>query len=114
MNIENIDSIHLSKNNKEAISNRYALRSLTYAMGVVALILILNLLNIFLIDRKVTVYCCVLCFIVYCLTMMITVFSELSKPWVKYYIMFGLSLFIIIVSTSLTFHAVIACSFPLI
>ncbi|MBE5926055.1 MAG: GGDEF domain-containing protein [Lachnospiraceae bacterium] len=110
------DSIYINsfENSKEVIANRYALKCLTCAMIVIFAILILNLLNIFLINRTVTVYCFILCLLVYGLTMLVRIFGDLSKEWVKYYILFGLVVWITIVSTSLTYHALLACALPLI
>ncbi len=110
------DSIYINsyENSKEVIANRYALKCLSCAMIVIFAILILNLLDIFLIDRTVTIYCFVLCLIVYGLTMLVRAFGDLSKEWVKYYILFGLVLWITIVSTCLTYHALLACALPLI
>lgn len=110
------DSIYINsyENSKEVIANRYALKCLTCAMIVVFAILILNLLNIFLINRTVTVYCFILCLLVYGLTMLVRIFGDLSKEWVKYYILSGLVVWITIVSTSLTYHALLACALPLI
>lgn len=106
--------INSKDNNKESIANKYALKCLSYSMVVLVLILILNLIDVFLINRSVTLICVASCFVVYCITMLVTVFGDLSKTWMKYYILTGEIILITIVATFLTYHAVLACVIPII
>ncbi|MBQ4069744.1 MAG: GGDEF domain-containing protein [Lachnospiraceae bacterium] len=110
------DSIYINsyENSKEVIANRYALKCLTCAMIVLVMILILNVADIFVIDKATTAKCVVLCFIVYVCIIMVKIFGDISKNWVKYYILFGVVVWITIISTFLTYHALLACALPLV
>lgn len=111
---ENSIFVNSEKNNKETIANTYALKCLTCAMVVLGIILVLNVINVFLVDKTVTIRCVGLCFVVYCATISVRLFVDLSKSWVKYYILFGEVAWITIIATSLTYHALLACALPIL
>lgn len=83
-------------------------------MIVLGLILVLNEVNIFVVDRLVVQTCVSSCFIVYCLTMLIVAFSDLSKVGMKYFILLCEIIMITIVTTFLTYHALLAYAIPII
>lgn len=106
--------INSNKNSKEAIANRYAINCLTCAMVVLVIILFINLAGIFTIDVELTKKCVLLCFIVYCSTVIVKIFVDLSNKWVKYYVILALVVWITIVSTFLTYHALLVCALPIV
>lgn len=106
--------INSYENSKEVIANRYALKCLTCSMIIVFIILILNLIDVFVVDKNVTVKCFILCFFVYCIVMIVAGLGNLSNEWVKYFILFGMVVWITIVSLSLTYHALLSCALPLV
>lgn len=106
--------INSEKNSKEVIANNYALKCLTCAMIFLIVVLVLNLLDVFTIEKITTIQCVVCCFLVYCLTIKVKIFGDLSKSWVKYYILFGEVVWITIIATFLTYHALLACALPLV
>ena len=83
-------------------------------MVVLGIILVLNVTDVFLVDRTVTGRCVGMCFVVYCATAMVRLFGDLSKDWVKYYILLGEIVWITIIATSLTYHALLACALPIL
>ena len=100
--------------NGEYISNQYALKSITTSMVIITLIWILNTLNIFMVNKTVTTTCFVSCVIVYVLGRIVCKLSDLSKPWVKYFILLWVVVIITIITTFLTYHAVLACLLPIV
>lgn len=108
------NKLYSYKNYSEVIANRYVLKTLTSATIIAFVVLVFNLLGIFTIEKSVTIQSFSLCVVVYALTMLVFVFGDISKPWVKYYILFGEVVWITVVATGLTYHTVLMCSLPLI
>lgn len=100
--------------NGELVSNQYALKSVTSSMVIIALIWVLNMLNVFMVNKNVTTSCFVSCVIVYVLGRIVCKFNDLSKPWIKYFILLWVVVIITIITTFLTYHAVLACLLPLV
>ena len=97
----------------DLIANEYALKSLTSAIAIVTLVWILNVLNIFMVDRKVTTSCFIFCVLVYGIGMIVCKLNDMSKPWVKYFIVLWVVIIITILNTYLTYHAALACVLPI-
>lgn len=100
--------------NREYISNQYALKSFRVSIIIIALIWLLTMLNIFLIDRKITTSCFISCVVVYILGRIVCKVNDLSKPWIKYFIILWVVVIITIVNTFLTYHAALACLLPIV
>lgn len=100
--------------NGDFIANQYALKSVTSAIVIVAIIWILNVLNIFMVDKAVTNNCFMASVIVYIIGRIICMISDLSKAWVKYFILLWVVLIVTILSTFLTYHALLACLLPIV
>ena len=100
--------------NGELISNQYAIKSVTSTIAIITIIWILNIVNIFLVDKLTTTRCFVACVIVYTLGMLVCKLNDLSKPWIKYFILLWVVVIITIVMTFLTYHSVLACLLPIV
>lgn len=102
------------QNKDELLVNQYALKSVTSTIIVLALIWVLNILNIFLVNKAVTSWCFGLCLLVYLLGLAVCKLNDMSKWWIKYFILLWVVIIITIVSTFLTFHATLACLLPIV
>lgn len=102
------------QNKDELLVNQYALKSVTSTIIVLALIWVLNILNIFLVNKTVTSWCFGLCLLVYLLGLAVCKLNDMSKWWIKYFILLWVVIIITIVSTFLTFHATLACLLPIV
>lgn len=100
--------------NGELIANQYALKSVTSAMIIISLVWILTVIKVFLVDMTVTTVCFIVCGIVYLLGMVVCKFNDLSKWWIKYFILLWVVTIITIATTGLTFHATLACLLPIV
>lgn len=100
--------------NPEITANRYAIRCNTITQGILFIIYFLNALNIFIIDLRVTTIALISSLIVYLLGLSICLKFNLSKPWMKYYIITWTVVLITCITTAFTYHAVIASVLPII
>ena len=100
--------------NPEVTANRYAIRCNTITQAIVFVIWLLNILNIFTIDLKVTTVTLITTFVIYVIGALVCLNVELSKGWMKYFIMTWTVLLITCLTTALTYHALIAGVLPII
>ena len=100
--------------NPEITANRYAIRCNSITQGIIFIIYFLNALNIFIIDLRVTTIVLISTLIVYLLGVGICLKVDLSKPWMKYFIITWTVVLITCVTTAFTYHAVIASVIPII
>ncbi len=101
-------------NNEELIANRYAIKSVTSAMAIITIIWILTMIKVFLVDETVTTVCFISCAVVYVLGILVCKMNDMSKRWIKYFILLWVVVIITIISTGLTFHATLACLLPIV
>ena len=98
----------------EETANRYAIRCNTITQTIVFVIWILNLLNIFTIDVTTTSYILLITLCIYIAGAIVCLNVDLSKSWVKYFIITWTIMLITCLTTALTFHALIASVLPII
>ena len=115
-NINKLKILIIPEFNKspEVTANRYAIRCNTITQAFVFVIWILNLLNIFTIDLKTTTFILFLTLFIYIASALVCLNVDLSKGWVKYFIITWTIMLITCLTTALTFHAVIASVLPII
>lgn len=101
-------------NEKDIVANKYVFRCLTCEQIVVFIVLLLCFAKIFLVNKSVTIICTLMCSAVYLLVVPVRVFADMSKKWVKYYLLLIEVIWITIVSTMMTFHAILACVMPIV
>ena len=95
--------------NEEVIANRYALKSGTTALAIITIIWILNLFNVFVVDNTIMTNCYVTCVVIYVIGIVVCVLCDMSKSWVKYFLLLWIVSFTTVLSIFLTYHAVITC-----
>lgn len=100
--------------NGEEIPNRYAIRCATSAIAIVFVIWILNRLNIFTVDKNALTMCLIGCLAVYVVGRLFFIKCDMKKPSTKYFVLFWLTIIVSIMTTLMTFHAILACVLPII
>lgn len=110
------DTIHKNNflHNDELIANKYALKSGTTAMIIITIIWLLNVANIFVVDKAIMSNCYTSCVIIYVIGIVICSIVDMSKSWVKYFLLLWIIAFMTVLSVFLTFHAVITCLLPIV
>lgn len=98
----------------ELVANQYALKSVTSAMAILTVIWILNVLNIFMVDITTTTRCFISSVVVYVIGLLVCKINDMSKEWVKYFILLWISVIITIITTFMTYHALLACLLPIV
>ena len=101
-------------NEKDVIANRYVFRCLTCETIIMLIILVLSITGIFTVRRSLTVNCVILCNVIYLLAVPVRLFADMSRRWVKYYLILVEIIFITVVATMLTYHAILACAMPIL
>lgn len=104
---------HYEKNG-ETTANRYAFKCLSCTMLIIVFVWVLDILNIFMVDRTVTSTACFLSLVVYLVAGLVFKNNDISKHWMKYFLLVCLSIIIAIVMTTLTFHTVLVCVLPIV
>lgn len=100
--------------NPDVTANSYAIRCNTITEFIMFIIWFLNKINLFTIDLNVTSVALLLTLIVYIFGAAVCINVDLSKWWMKYFIMTWTVILITCITTSLTYHAVIASVLPII
>lgn len=93
----------------ELIANRYALKSGTTAFVIITVIWLLNMLEVFVVNKKIMTDCYVACTVIYVIGILVCTINDLSQKWIKYFLLLWLAVFVTILNVFLTFHAVITC-----
>lgn len=101
-------------NEKDIVANQYVFRCLTCEQIVIFIVLLLCFAKVFLVNRGVTIACVLMCSMIYLLAIPVRIYADMSKKWVKYYLLLMEVIWITIVSTMMTFHATYACVMPII
>lgn len=98
----------------EAIANNYTLRCMTIAIGLLCLVWVMNVLNIFMVDAKTIATAVSIALAIYAFGMIVFGYVDLRKAWVKYFVILWSVAIMTILTTFLTFHAYLVCVLPII
>lgn len=114
MNIQKKNTINNFQNDREYIANTYVMKCLTVSMLLYFITFILNLLNIFIIDKSLMLMgflpSLVICFTIYIITRKV----PLSDPITKYLILFCGVLMYTIIGVTITYHVVLIALLPIL
>lgn len=102
------------KKNSEEVANRYVIKCATSAIIITFIVWMLTMLNVFLVDRTMISVCFFGSLGVYILGGLICIFGDLSHKKMRYYILFWLVVIITIMTTTMTFHSLLACLLPIV
>ena len=100
--------------NPEVMPNRSAFRCMNITMLMITAIWLLNVLNIFIIDKGVTNIAFVLCVAVYIVGMLVCAINGSGKRWIKYFVLAWAVVIVTILHIFLTYHAVITLMVPIV
>jgi diguanylate cyclase (GGDEF)-like protein len=98
----------------ENTSNKYVIHCMKIMLFLMIGIWILNVLNVFPINKKVVSSCMVSSLIFFALGMILWHFMDLNKKYVKYLIILWTVIITTIMETGLTFHAILASVLPIL
>ena len=98
----------------ENTSNKYVIHCMKIMLFLMIGIWILNILNVFPINKKVVSSCMVSSLIFFTLGMILWHFMDLNKKYVKYLIILWTVIITTIMETGLTFHAILASVLPIL
>ena len=100
--------------NAEVTANRYILKCMHVTLGMLTVVWVLNILNIFTINRQVMTLTYLIALIIYVTGIVACKVFGIAKSWMKYYLITWVSLTLTVITTLLTFHAVLGCMIPII
>ena len=100
--------------NSDEIPNRYSIKCATSAIAIVLAIWILNRFNIFTVDKTTMTTCLLACLVVYAVGRVLFLKFDMKKPSTKYFVLLWLTMIVSIMTTLMTFHAILACVLPII
>lgn len=100
--------------NVEVTANRYTIRCMGTATIILTFIWVLNVLDIFIIDQSITMMAFVSFLTVYGVGRVVFHFQDLSRPGMKYWVILWTVTLITILTTALTYHAVLCYTIPII
>ena len=99
---------------REHVANSYVMRCFSVCMFIYLVSFILNLLNIFIIDKKIMLMGFVPATVIYFLMLIVMKNISLSSKKVKYFILFCIISTFTFIGVSITYHAVILAVLPIL
>lgn len=106
------DDISIYLEDQEYIANTYVMRCFSIMMILYSLTFILNLLNIFIVDKRLMLLGYIPSLVIYFVVLFIKKQISLSDKKAKYFILFSIILVFTIIGISLTYHAVLISLLP--
>ena len=100
--------------NLEAKANRFTLKCLTYTVIMMALIVLLNRLGIFVVNKKLMEIGFGCGMLISLTTYIVCWCQKETKPWIKYFILTSVVIITTILGIMLTYHTVLLCVLPLL
>jgi diguanylate cyclase (GGDEF)-like protein len=104
----------LQANSGEATSNQYVIHCMNVTILILIGIWLLNILDIFLVSKKVMTYSILLSLIVYLIGMICWISIGINKRCMKYFIILWTVMLTTIMCTGLTYHAMLASVLPIL
>ena len=108
------DDIALYIENREYTANQYAMNCFTKTMWVYSFSIVMNLLNIFIIDKEVIYPGYILSLCIYTVMYLWSKRADLSDKKTKCIILFGIIVVFTILGMTLTYHVVLVSILPLL
>ena len=99
---------------KEYIANTYVMRCFLISMIVYFIAFLLNILNIFIVDKKIMLGGFIPSVFIYLTMLLITKKVSLSSYKIKYFILFSIVSVFTLIGVSITYHVVIIAVLPIL
>ena len=106
------DDIAAYIENREYIANKYVMKCFTVTVMFYVISVILNMLDIFIVDKKLMIRGFIPSVAVYLVVLLVTKVVSLSQEKLKYFILFGVILIYTIIGISITYHVVLLAILP--
>ncbi|MEE0687164.1 MAG: ATP-binding protein [Lachnospiraceae bacterium] len=100
--------------NKEYTANLYTMRCFTIAMLVYLIAFLLNVLDIFIIDKKIMKAGFIPSIMIYLLVLLVVKKVSLSNSKLKYFILFNIICVFTLIGVTITYHVVVISLLPII
>ena len=99
---------------REYTANSYVMRCFSIGMLIFFISFLLNLFDIFIIDKKIMLMGFIPAVVIYLSMLIITKIVSLSSKKIKYFIMFGIVSVFMFIGVSITYHATVLAVLPLL
>ncbi len=108
------DEIEVYLEDREYMANMYVMKCVDVTMALYTLVFVLNLLNIFIVDKMLMLQGYIPSLIIYVAIFFVTRKISLSDRRTKYLVLFSVITEITIIGVSLTYHAVLLSLLPFV
>ncbi len=106
------DDIAVYIEDREYIANKYVMKCFFITMVFFVVSFVLNLLNVFVVDKGVMASGFYPSLVIYCIMWLATKKVSLSNPKTKYFILFGMMIVYTIMGVTITYHVVLTSILP--
>lgn len=106
--------LKIEEGNYEAAANRFTLKCQLISLGLMIGMWILNLLDIFIIDKQIMTTTIIISCCIELVTIIICAIFGYEKEWMKYVVLFFSVLMTTVAGIFLTYHILLACVLPLL
>ena len=106
------DAIAIYMSDKEQMANRYVMHCYGVTMVVYTICIVLNLLGVFIVDKRIMITGYIPSVIVFAALFIATKFVSLSNPKLKYFILLGTIFLSTIAGATATYHTVLLPILP--
>ena len=114
INIQKKAEKSVNQNDREYIANTYVMGCFTVSMILYFITFLLNILNIFIIDKTLMLSGFVPSLVIYFIVYLITRRISLSDAKTKYFLMFSVLLVYTIIGVTITYHVVLIALLPIL
>lgn len=111
-NKEVADDIAVYLEDREYIANKYVMKCFFITMVFFVVSFVLNMLNIFVVDKGVMASGFYPSLVIYCIMWLVTRKVSLSNPKTKYFILLGMMVVYTIMGVTITYHVVLTSILP--
>ena len=106
------DDISVYIEDREQVANKYVLRCFTVTLTIYAIAFVLNMLDIFVVDKAIMIKSFIPSAIIYLVILLVSRRAPLSKPQFKYYLMAGVLVVYTIMGVYITYHVTLLAILP--
>lgn len=106
------DDIAVYIEDREYIANKYVMKCFFITMVFFVVSFVLNLLNIFVVDKGIMAAGFFPSLVIYCIMWIVTKKVSLSNPKIKYFIFLGMMCVYTIMGVTITYHVVLTSILP--
>ena len=106
------DDISVYIEDREQVANKYVMRCFTVTLSIYAIAFVLNMLDIFVVDKAIMIKSFIPSLIIYIIIFIVSKRAPMSKPQFKYFLMFGVLVVYTIMGVYITYHVTLLAIMP--